>query len=270
MFNKRSHRKVSEHYSRLREEGKKPDVHSDFSRLARMIRGCSVGLVLGGGGARGCSHVGMIKSILEAGIPIDRVAGVSIGSCMGGLWARERDISRVTVKARSFCQKMSQKWRMAIDLTYPYTSMMTGFGFNAIIEELYEDTNIEDLWLPYFTITTDISISDMKIHDRGCLWRYVRSSMSLAGYMPPLCDPIDGNLLLDGGYVNNLPADIMHKRGAKHILAVDVGALDEVQLHNYGDWLSGWSILWAKLNPFASVPRVLSQVCHEYHFNIQY
>ena len=52
--------------------------------------------------------------------------------------------------------------------------------------------------------------------------------MSLAGYLPPLCDPVDGHLLLDGGYVNNLPADIMHKRGAKHILAVDVGATDEV------------------------------------------
>ena len=53
--------------------------------------------------------------------------------------------------------------------------------------------------------------------------------MSLAGYLPPLCDPVDGHLLLDGGYVNNLPADIMHKRGAKHILAVDVGATDEVR-----------------------------------------
>ena len=53
--------------------------------------------------------------------------------------------------------------------------------------------------------------------------------MSLAGYLPPLCDPADGHLLLDGGYVNNLPADIMHKRGAKHILAVDVGATDEVR-----------------------------------------
>merc|ERR1712183_516533 len=105
----------------------------------------------------------------------------------------------------------------------------------------------------------DISISDMKIHDSGCLWRYVRASMSLAGYLPPLCDPADGHLLLDGGYVNNLPADIMHKRGAKHILAVDVGATDELDLANYGDSLSGWSILWAKLNPFVSVPRVLSQ-----------
>ena len=115
----------------------------------------------------------------------------------------------------------------------------------------------------------------MRVHDSGCLWRYVRSSMSLAGYMPPLCDPVDGHLLLDGGYVNNLPADIMHKRlviimimimpilmlillqrGAKHILAVDVGSRDMDDLINYGDWLSGWPILLAKLNPFASVPMV--------------
>ena len=58
---RRNPKKLAEHYARLREEGSKPNVHSDFSRLARMIRGCSVGLVLGGGGARGCSHVGMIK-----------------------------------------------------------------------------------------------------------------------------------------------------------------------------------------------------------------
>ena len=116
----------------------------------------------------------MFQSILEAGIPIDRIAGVSIGSCMGGLWAQERDISKVTVKARSFCLKMGQKWRLVMDLTWPHSAMMTGSGFNNIIEELFENTNIEDLWIPYFTITTDISVSDMKIHESGCLWRYVR------------------------------------------------------------------------------------------------
>ena len=105
----------------------------------------------------------MIRAILEAGIPIDRVAGVSIGAFMGGLWCQERDIARMTVKARNFCTKMSQKWRMAIDLTYPYCSMMTGFGFNGLIEETFPETCIEDLWLPYFTITTDISESKMKV-----------------------------------------------------------------------------------------------------------
>jgi len=256
---RKSERKLSDFYRRLVDDNQKPDINSDFARLARMITGTSVGLVLGGGGARGCSHVGMIRAILEAGIPIDRVAGVSIGAFMGGLWCQERDISKITVKARSFCLKMAQKWRMVLDLTYPFSSMMSGFGFNCLIEEVFTETNIEDLWLPYFTVTTDISVSSMKVHESGSLWRYVRSSMSLAGYMPPLCDPADGNLLLDGGYTNNLPADIMKTKGAKHILAVDVGSLDQVNLHNYGDWLSGWKILWARLNPFATVPRVLSQ-----------
>ena len=67
-----------------------------------------IGLVLGGGGARGCAHIGMIKAILEAGVPIDTVAGVSIGSFIGGLYSRERDITAVTVKAREFSTKISQ------------------------------------------------------------------------------------------------------------------------------------------------------------------
>lgn len=107
------------------------------------------------------------------------MAGVSIGSFMGALWCQERDVGKLTVKARSFCLKMSQKWRMVLDLTYPYTSMMSGFGFNTLIEEIFTDTQIEDLWLPYFAITTDISVSSMRIHESGSTWRYVRASMSL-------------------------------------------------------------------------------------------
>ncbi|MGH0182823.1 UNVERIFIED_CONTAM: hypothetical protein FKN15_010087 [Acipenser sinensis] len=62
-----------------------------------------------------------------------------------------------------------------------------------------------DLWIPYFNITTDIIASAMRVHTGGSLWRYVRASMSLSGYLPPLCDPKDGHLLMDGGYINNLP-----------------------------------------------------------------
>ena len=122
---------------------------------------------------------------MEAGIPIDRVAGVSIGSFMGALWCQERDISKLTIKARSFCKKMGQKWRMALDLTYPYTSMMSGFGFNTLLEEVFTDTQIEDLWVPFFTITTDISVSSMRIHEVGSVWRYVRGSMSLGRFILP-------------------------------------------------------------------------------------
>ncbi|XP_046644796.1 neuropathy target esterase sws-like isoform X3 [Daphnia pulicaria] len=200
------------HASRLADGATKPaqlldrNIHSDFSRLARLLTGESVGLVLGGGGARGAAHVGMIQAIQEAGIPIDMVGGVSIGAFMGALWCMEKDIHEVTRKASSWSHKMTQLWRQLVDLTYPVTSMFSGAGFNTMIRETFgEDSLIEDLWLPYFTITTDITSSCMRLHSHGSVWRYVRASMSLSGYMPPLCDPKDGHLLLDGGYVNNLP-----------------------------------------------------------------
>ncbi|KAL7060647.1 hypothetical protein AAHC03_010045 [Spirometra sp. Aus1] len=81
----------------------------------------------------------------------------------------------------------------------------------------------------------------------GSLWRYVRASMSLSGYMPPLCDPYDGSYLLDGGYVNNVPADVMATFGARTIYAVDVGSVYDTNLTNYGDWLSGWWLIYQRL-----------------------
>ncbi|XP_046440138.1 neuropathy target esterase sws-like isoform X1 [Daphnia pulex] len=251
------------HASRLADGATKPaqlldrNIHSDFSRLARLLTGESVGLVLGGGGARGAAHVGMIQAIQEAGIPIDMVGGVSIGAFMGALWCMEKDIHEVTRKASSWSHKMTQLWRQLVDLTYPVTSMFSGAGFNTMIRETFgEDSLIEDLWLPYFTITTDITSSCMRLHSHGSLWRSIRASMSIAGWLPPMCDEIDGHLLVDGCYVNNVPADVMRSRGAKHILAIDVGSQDDTDLTNYGDCLSGWWLLWKKWNPFASPVKV--------------
>ncbi|XP_050506232.1 neuropathy target esterase sws isoform X3 [Diabrotica virgifera virgifera] len=254
VFARKSVNRINELYSKIHTT--QPNVHSDFSRLARWLTGKSVGLVLGGGGARGSAHVGMIKAIYEAGIPIDMVGGVSIGAFMGALWCQERNMTTMTQKAREWSKKMTQWWRQILDLTYPMTSMFSGKDFNHTIKSTFSDTYIEDLWLPYFTVTTDITSSCMRIHSHGSLWRYVRSSMSLSGYMPPLCDPIDGHLLLDGGYTNNLPADVMRSLGANHILAIDVGSVDDQDLTNYGDDLSGWWLLWKRWNPFTQPVKV--------------
>lgn len=236
-----------------------PDLHSDFSRLARFLTGTSIGLVLGGGGARGSAHVGMIRALIEAGIPIDMVGGVSIGAFMGALYCQEMDLDKFVGKARQFSKRMISYWRQIIDLTYPVTAMFTGSAFNRIISDVFGNKQIEDLWLPFFCVTTDITSSSERVHRHGSLWRYVRSSMSLSGYLPPLCDPIDGHLLLDGGYVNNLPADIMRDRmGAETILAVDVGSQDDTDLYNYGDTLSGWWLLWKRWNPFSEPIKVPS------------
>ncbi|XP_047104314.1 neuropathy target esterase sws isoform X3 [Schistocerca piceifrons] len=254
LFTERTNARLEELYKRVLQTV--PDAQSDFSRLARWLTGTSIGLVLGGGGARGAAHVGMVKAIEEAGIPIDMVGGVSIGAFMGALWCMERDVTTMTQKARDWSKRLTHWWRQMLDLTYPVTSMFTGREFNHTIRSTFGDTHIEDLWVPYFTVTTDITESCMRVHTHGSLWRYIRASMSLSGYMPPLCDPSDGHLLLDGGYVNNLPADVMRNLGAKHVLAVDVGSQDDIDLTNYGDCLSGWWLLWKRWNPFATPVKV--------------
>ncbi|XP_018800224.1 PREDICTED: neuropathy target esterase sws isoform X1 [Bactrocera latifrons] len=254
MFTRKSQYRINDLYSRVLMS--EPNMHSDCSRLARWLTGNSIGLVLGGGGARGAAHIGMLKAIQEAGIPIDMVGGVSIGALMGALWCSDRSVTTVTQKAREWSKKMTKWFLQLLDLTYPITSMFSGREFNKTIRDTFGDVAIEDLWIPYFTLTTDITASCHRIHTNGSLWRYIRSSMSLSGYMPPLCDPKDGHLLLDGGYVNNLPADVMHNLGAAHIIAIDVGSQDDMDLTNYGDDLSGWWLLYKKWNPFTTPVKV--------------
>ncbi|KAM8934804.1 patatin-like phospholipase domain-containing protein 7 isoform 2-T2 [Pelodytes ibericus] len=256
VFSKRSLPKLIEMYERVSQ--KPPDRHCDFSRLARLLTGNAVALVLGGGGARGCSQVGIIKALIECGIPIDLVGGTSIGSFMGALYAEERSFNRMKIRAREWCMDMTSVFKKVLDLTYPITSMFSGAAFNNSISSIFKDKQIEDLWIPYFNITTDITASAMRAHTDGCLWRYVRASMSLSGYMPPLCDPKDGHLLMDGGYINNLPADVARSMGAKVVIAIDVGSRDETDLTNYGDALSGWWLLWKRWNPLAEKVKVLN------------
>ncbi|VCX40510.1 unnamed protein product [Gulo gulo] len=284
VFSRRSLPKLVEMYQRVFQ--RPPDRHSDFSRLARVLTGNAIALVLGGGGARGCAQVGIIRALTECGIPVDMVGGTSIGAFMGALYAEERNYSQIRIRAKQWAEDMTSVVKTVLDLTYPITSMFSGAGFNSSICSIFKDRQIEDLWIPYFTITTDITASAMRVHTDGSLWRYVRASMSLSGYMPPLCDPRDGHLLMDGGYINNLPgsapppsptppwgsaglsqavttavsspADVARSMGAKVVIAIDVGSQDETDLTNYGDALSGWWLLWKRWNPLATKVKVLN------------
>ncbi|KAK0142834.1 Patatin-like phospholipase domain-containing protein 7 [Merluccius polli] len=256
VFSKRSLPKLRELYQRVFD--KPPDRHSDFSRLARGLTGNSIALVLGGGGARGCSQVGILRALTEAGIPIDLVGGTSIGSFIAALYAEEKSCRRMSARAREWAMDMTSIFKKILDLTYPVTSMFSGASFNSGISSVFKGKQIEDLWIPYFNITTDITASSMRVHTDGWLWRYVRASMSLSGYLPPLCDPKDGHLLMDGGYINNLPADVARSLGAKVVIAIDVGSQDETNLTNYGDSLSGWWLLWKRFNPLGEKVKVLN------------
>ncbi|KAL1996136.1 hypothetical protein VTN49DRAFT_459 [Thermomyces lanuginosus] len=231
-------------------------VKGDFHRLARRLCGKAVGLVLGGGGARGIAHIGVIKAIEEAGIPIDIVGGTSIGAFVGALYAREADVVPLYGRAKKFAGRMGSIWRFALDLTYPAVSYTTGHEFNRGIFKTFGDSQMEDFWLEFYCNTTNISKSRAEYHSSGYVWRYVRASMSLAGLLPPLCD--EGNLLLDGGYLDNLTVAHMKSLGAHIILAVDVGALDDNTPQTYGDTLSGFWTFFNRWNPFSTTPNPIT------------
>ncbi|OQE03614.1 hypothetical protein PENSOL_c001G08637 [Penicillium solitum] len=224
----------------------------DFHRLARRLCGKSVGLVLGGGGARGISQVGVIKALEEAGIPIDIIGGTSIGSFIGALYARDADVVPMYGRAKKFSGRMGSMWRFALDLTYPTVSYTTGHEFNRGIFKTFGDSQIEDFWLEFYCNTTNISRSRIEYHSSGYVWRYVRASMSLAGLMPPICD--EGSMLLDGGYIDNLTVAHMKSLGADVIFAIDVGSIDDTTPQGFGDSLSGFWSVFNRWNPFSSLP----------------
>lgn len=224
----------------------------DFHRLARRLCGRSVGLVLGGGGARGIAQVGVIKALEEAGIPIDIIGGTSIGAFIGGLYARDADIVPMYGRAKKFAGRMGSIWRFALDLTYPSISYTTGHEFNRGIFKAFGDSQIEDFWLEFYCNTTNISKSRAEFHSSGYIWRYVRASMSLAGLLPPICD--EGSMLLDGGYIDNLTVAHMKALGADVVFAVDVGSIDDNTPQMYGDSLSGFWTVVNRWNPFSACP----------------
>ncbi|KAG0707597.1 hypothetical protein DFH29DRAFT_987596 [Suillus ampliporus] len=235
----------------------RPQPHpmiNDFSRLARRLCAKSVGVVLGGGGARGISHLGVLRALEERGIPIDYIAGTSIGAFIGGLYARECDIIMSTTRARQFSGRMGNIWRMLSDVTYPIVAYTTGHEFNRTIYKAFYDLHIEDMWLPYFCNTTNINTSRMEIHDSGYAWRFIRASMTLVGLLPPLCD--NGSMLVDGGYIDNLPVSTMFSMGASIVLAADVGSIDDNSPRNFGDSVSGWWLVVNRWNPFSSARSV--------------
>ncbi|KAG9097936.1 phosphatidylcholine and lysophosphatidylcholine phospholipase, partial [Ceratobasidium sp. 392] len=153
--------------SRANKRPNRPKHFSDFARLARRLCGKSVGLVLGGGGARGIAHLGVIRALEDRGIPIDHIGGTSIGSLIGGLYAREGDVLSSSIRAKQFSGRMSSLWRLLSDITWPVVAYTTGHFFNRSIYKAFSNLHIEDMWLPFFCNTTNIITSRMDIHDTG-------------------------------------------------------------------------------------------------------
>ena len=134
------------------------------------------------------------------------------------------------------------------DLTFPLTSFFSAHYFNQGIHKVLGNARIQDFVLNFFCVSVDICNSVQMVHTEGLAWKYIRASMGLAGYLPPVSE--NGRLLVDGGYMNVLPADVMSDMGAKKIIAVDVAREDKKKYYEYGTELSGLWLLYNSWNPF--------------------
>jgi len=224
-----------------------------MARLARRLCGCARGIVFSGGGARGYAHLGVQRVIEQHGIEIDYVGGSSMGGLLGAAMAMGHTTETISRLSSVFANK-----RALFDYTLPLASLMKSSKLTRFCHEVYGETRIEDLWIPFFCVSSNLADGNEVIHDRGPLWRVVRSTISIPGIFSPVPTP-SGQLLIDGAVLNTFPVDIMQNQlgGKGSIIGVNVSQIIEIREYfNYGTSLSGWHALASRINPFARKIRI--------------
>lgn len=228
-----------------------PALHSAESCKAAEADRPSIGLVLGGGGARGSAHIGVIRALEEMRVPIDCVVGTSMGSLVGALYATgmsvpemEETISGIDwqVLFRDETPRVDQPYRrkrddeifalygpkigIGPDTSLIPTGLLSGQNINLLFESLVSERvqvdHFDELALPFRAVAADLLSGEAVVMDRGSLALAMRASMSV----PAVFDPVsrEGRLLVDGGIANNLPVDVARAMGADIVIAVDVGS----------------------------------------------
>ncbi len=188
----------------------------DIARLARLMTGRAVGLVLAGGGARGVAHYGVIWALRDHGVPIDLVGGTSIGSIVAGMvaleWPRDKMLQcyRDTFSGRS----------PLTDFTIPRVALLSGRRITQWLEKWLGGIAIEDLPITFFCLSTNLTLGGPAIHATGKLTTWIRASISIPGIFPPLID--EGHIYVDGGVINNMPVDVMRQISRGPVIAVDI------------------------------------------------
>jgi NTE family protein len=208
-----------------------------------------VALVLAGGGARGIAHVGVIRALEEMQIPVDAVAGTSMGALVGGLYATGMNAGELQSVVSEMdwelaftdtLKRSSQPIRRkADDYDYPIKinlafkngqlsfplGLIQGQQVRMIIKELMVDadhiSDFDRLPIPYRAVATDIETGEAFVFDSGDMVTAMRASMSIPGLLVPV--EYDGRLLVDGGVANNIPVDVARSMGADRLITIDIG-----------------------------------------------
>ena len=188
----------------------------DVARLARLMTGRAVGLVLAGGGARGYANIGAVRALREAGITIDMAGGASIGGVIAAGVAMDWSDDEIERRMRETFIKA----KPLNDYTLPFVALLRGGKVARELKRHFGEISIEDMPLPFFCMTSDLTSGLATAHRTGPLWRALKAGVSIPGLLPPVV--IDGHLHADGGIMNNLPADVMATEARGPIVAIDV------------------------------------------------
>jgi len=236
------------------------DRQDDFDRVARLMTGRGTGVVLGGGAARGWAHLGVLRALDELGLRIDAIGGTSIGAVMASAYAAIPLASEREARLRDGMAR-----RRLFPMTLPISSLSSGHAMTDALRSPagFGDLLMEDCWIPLFMVSTNLTTAQPKLHRDGPIWRAARASASIPGLLPPVC--WDGELLVDGAILDNLPVSAMHRllQGGR-VIAVDVEPSIDLKVGRpFEPAISGWRLLLRQWNPLREamqVPRMAAVV----------
>ncbi|MBI2847984.1 MAG: patatin-like phospholipase family protein, partial [Chloroflexi bacterium] len=176
-----------------------------------------VGLALGSGSARGLAHIGVLEALEKAGIPVDMIAGTSIGALVGALYAREKDVERLKDSAKKWD---SRRLAVLLGPCFRRTGLVWGYKIEVEVKPLLDAVRFSDLRIPLACVATDIGSGEEVVIREGGVWQAVRAS----GSLPLLFSPakLNGQYLVDGGLVNPVPVSVVRGMGADFVIAVSV------------------------------------------------
>lgn len=180
------------------------DQPATVERLVRFISGRALGLVASGGGAYCAAHIGVFRALQEAGFSFDIVGGSSGGAAMVCAWSAGVSFDVLETGIHNMMVSSGALKRY----TLPKYSLVDHVYFDECLKKNYGNINIEDCWINYFAVSTNLSNGDLKVHQNGSLWRAIRASASIPGLLPPVITD-QGELLVDGGIIDNVPLDTM-------------------------------------------------------------
>ena len=212
----------------------------DTRRFCRIITHQAVGLVLGGGGARGFAHVGVTKALLETGFEFDFIGGTSIGGIFSvALSLADFDVDKV----KELCKLAVKQKITSNDFTLPMVSLMSGKKMRKYLFTLFGDAEMEDMWINTFCVSTNYSNATLKVHEKGLARIQTEASAAIPGVFPPVL--IDKHLHIDGGVVDNLPVEAMYTKPVSHIVAISLSAETTIPIH-LEKIPTPWSLFWNK------------------------